>query len=173
MGGCTAEENMFGRSSGNRRLAAVLPFGIGLAILIGLAVMVAEEKPPFTVNQKAFYMDPVEVDFVRPGLQVKILSASIDAQGVIQARFRITDPRGLPLDRLGVTTPGAVSTSFIAAVLPKGATQYTAYTTRVQTSPITHQSAIQAGTDTPAGPYQQVGDGEYTYTFSIRAPANY
>ncbi len=154
-------------------LRVKIPFLAGLGVLIGLAATVTEQRPPFTPNQKAFYLTPEQVNFVRPGLVVKILSASIDAEGRIQARFKITDPRGLALDRLGVSTPGAVSLSFIAAVLPRNATQYTAYTTRVQTSPITRQSATQAGTDAPAGTYQQVGEGEYIYTFTTRAPANY
>ncbi len=127
-------------------------------------------KAAFTVNQKAYYLDPAQLAFVRPGLQVRILSATIDSEGRVQARFRVTDPRGVPLDRLGVLTPGTVSTSFVAAVLPAAQAQYTAYTTRVQTSPITQRSATQAGSDSPAGAYQQVAEGEYTYTFSTRAP---
>ncbi len=141
---------------------------LALSVLTGLAAVV-EQNNPFTEHDKAFYLDAQNVAFVRPGLQLKILAASIDPSGVIQVRFKITDPKGLPLDRAGVVTPGAVSTSFIAAVLPNGSTQYTAYTTRVQTSPITKQSATQAGTDT-GGAYEQVGDGEYVYTFGTRAP---
>jgi OmcA/MtrC family decaheme c-type cytochrome len=153
-------------------LRAKIPFLAGLAVLIGLGGAVTERKSPFSPHQKAFYMTPEQVSFVRPGLVTKILAASIDADGRIQVRFKITDPRGLGLDRLGVVTPGVVSTSFVAAVLPNNATQYTSYTTRVQTSPITRQSATQAAADAPAGTYQQVGDGEYTYTFTTRAPAS-
>jgi OmcA/MtrC family decaheme c-type cytochrome len=150
-----------------------VPFVAGLGVLIGLAATVTDQRAPFSPHQKAFYMTPAEVAFVRPGLVTKILSASIDSERRIQVRFKITDPRGLPLDRTGVVTPGAVSTSFVAAVLPSNATQYVSYTTRVQTSPITRQSATQAVADTPAGTYQQVSEGEYIYTFTTRAPANY
>ncbi len=149
---------------------------ISVGILSAVAVAVTQQKPTFTPNQKAYYLDSSQVAFVRPGLVVKILSASIDAQGRIQARFRITDrpdPLGLPLDRTGVFTPGTVNTSFIAAVLPAGAAQYTSYTTRVQTSPITRESATQAVADSPAGTYEQVAEGEYLYTFTTRAPANF
>ena len=107
---------------------------------------------------------------MRPGLILKIESATIASDGTIQAQFKLTDPQGLPLDRLGVTTPGAVSVSFIAATIPAGQTQYTAYTTRVQTSPITKVSATQAGTDS-GGVFTQVGDGEYTYKFGTKAPS--
>ena len=154
-------------------LRAKIPFLAGLVVLIGLAATVTERKTPFTPFQKAYYMTPAELNFVRPGLVTKILSASIDAEGRIQVRFKITDKMGAALDRTGVNTPGVVGTSFIAAVLPSNATQYVAYTTRVQTSPITNRSATQAAADAPAGTYQQVGEGEYTYTFNTRAPANY
>src|SRR5713226_2643024 len=134
-------------------------WALALSVLTGLAAVV-EHKNPFTEHDKAFYLDAKDVAFVRPGLDLKILSASIDPSGAIQVRFKITDPKGLPLDRTGVVTPGAVSTSFIAAVLPNSTTQYIAYTTRIETSPITKQSATQASTDA-GGAYQQVGDGEY------------
>ena len=150
-----------------RPLAAV-------SILVGCAlVLTSATNAPFTVHQKAYYLDPVQVNFVRPGLVIKISSAEIATDGTIRTRFKLTDPQGLPLDRLGITTPGAISVSLIAATIPQGQTQYTAYTTRVVTSPITRVTATQPGTDTPAGAYQQVGEGEYTYTFSIRAPANF
>ena len=70
------------------------------------------------------------------------------------------------------TTPGVVSTSFVGARIPKDESQYVAYTTRTQTSPITGVSAIQAGTDS-GGAYQQIGDGTYTYTFAKVLPADY
>lgn len=155
-----------------RPAAGLVAWFLSAALLVAVAATVTRQKPEFTVHDKAFYLDAEKVAFVRPGLQVQIVSASIDAQGLVQVRFKLTDPKGLPLDRLGVNTPGTVNTSFIAAVLPNNATQYTAYTTRVQTSPITKQSATQAGTDT-GGAYQQVGDGEYTYTFGTRAPSGF
>ncbi|HYM12581.1 MAG TPA: OmcA/MtrC family decaheme c-type cytochrome [Bryobacterales bacterium] len=155
------------------RAAGPVSWLLALSVLTGLAAVVSRQKPPaFSVHDKAFYLSAQDVDFVRPGLNVTIESASIDAGGVIQVRFKLADPKGLPLDRLGVVTPGAVSISFIAATIPAGASQYTAYTTRQQTSPITKQTATQAGTDS-GGSYQQVADGEYTYTFKTLAPAGY
>ena len=120
-------------------------------------------------HEKAYYATQEVVNFVRPGLVLKILSADIAADGTIRARFRITDPRGLPLDRLGVNTPGPVSTSFVVSTIPNGQTQYVAYTTRLQTSPITGVSATQASADTN-GVYAQIADGEYQYTFGTKAP---
>ncbi|MBI4874693.1 MAG: OmcA/MtrC family decaheme c-type cytochrome [Acidobacteria bacterium] len=86
--------------------------------------------------------------------------------------MKITDPKGLPLDRAGIETPGAVSGSLILAYIPKGQTQYTAYTTRSATSPITNRTAIQAGADS-GGVWTQVAPGEYTYRFGTKLPANY
>ncbi len=146
--------------------------GLLFAVLAGLVVSVAAERPIFTKNQKAFYLTEQELAFIRPGLLVKIMDASIDEDGTIQARFTATDPRGLPLDRTGIFTPGAVSTSWIAAVLPAGEDLYTAYTTRMSTSPITNDTAIQASSDS-GGTYEKVADGEYMYTFATRAPLNF
>ncbi|MBZ5596659.1 MAG: OmcA/MtrC family decaheme c-type cytochrome [Acidobacteriia bacterium] len=143
-----------------------------VALLAGSLAMVSAPKPPFNKHQKAYYVDPKVIAFVRPGLVTTIESAQIASDGTITAKFKITDPQGLPLDRAGLYTPGAVSTSFIAATIPVGVEQYTAYTTRVQKSPITGNSATQAGTDS-GGTYQQVGDGEYVYTFHTKAPAGY
>lgn len=146
---------------------------IALVALIGAAVLLSSsDKPVYTEKQKAFYADPNLVNFVRPGLVLKILSASIESDGTIKARFKLTDPRGLPLDMDGVTTPGPISVRLVAAYIPKGQTQYVAYTTRVQTSPITRVSATQANYDV-GGTFSKVGEGEYLYTFRTKAPADF
>src|SRR6185503_14638313 len=154
----------------NSMIRSAIQAGAVLALMAGSLALVSAPKPPFDKHQKAFYANPELIAFVRPGLVVAIVSANIAADGTITARFKVTDPRGLPLDRTGVYTPGAVSTSFIAATINKGDEQYTAYTTRLQTSPITKTSATQAGTDS-GGTYQQVAEGEYIYTFHTKAPA--
>src|SRR5713101_2578746 len=148
----------------------VVQFAPAIALLAGSALLISASKPAFSPHEKAYYASASAVNFVRPGLVVKILSANIAADGTIQASFRITDPQGLPLDRLGVDTPGAVSTSFLVSTIPNGQTQYVAYTTRLQSSPITGVSAIQAGTDAN-GVYLKTADGEYQYTFGTKAPA--
>jgi OmcA/MtrC family decaheme c-type cytochrome len=135
-------------------------------------VLSSQSGSRFTPRDKAFYKPEAIVNFVRPGLVLKIESAGIASDGTIQAKFKVTDPQGLGLDRLGVSTPGAVSISFVASTIPAGQTQYVAYTTRVQTSPITNKSAIQGSTDS-GGVFAQVADGEYTYTFKTKAPAGF
>ena len=145
-----------------------------LAVLVVVAASVALISAPMltTGNQKAAFADPNLVNFVRPSLVYKILSAQIAADGTVTARVRITDPKGLPLDKAGIKTPGVVGGSMILAYIPKGQTQYTAYTTRTQTSPITGKSAIQAGTDS-GGVWTEVAEGEYTYKFNTKVPATY
>ena len=149
------------------RLIAALLVAVASAILLS-----SSDKPAFTAGDKAYHADPNLVDFVRPGLVLKILSAEIGADGTIKTRFRLTDPKGLPLDKDGIATPGAVSLRFVAAYVPKGQTQYVAYTTRTQTSPLTKVTALQASSDS-GGVFEKVGEGEYVYTFKTKAPAGF
>ncbi|MCL4402683.1 MAG: OmcA/MtrC family decaheme c-type cytochrome, partial [Acidobacteria bacterium] len=145
---------------------------LGAAGLVASAVLLGSPGKPLTVHDKAYYANPALANFVRPGLVINVFGAEIAADGTIKASFRLTDPKGQPLDRQGVTTPGPVSVSFIAAYIPKGATQYTAYTVRPQTSPITGATAVQASTDS-GGVFAKTADGEYTYTFKTRAPQGF
>jgi OmcA/MtrC family decaheme c-type cytochrome len=143
-----------------------------VAALFGAAGLISAPKSPFNPNKKAFYLSDKDAQYIRPGLVLKVLSASIADNGTVTARVRFSDPQNVPLDRLGIDTPGAVSASLIAAYIPKGQTQYVAYTTRVQTSPITNKSATQAGADT-GGAWTKAADGEYTYVFGTKIPAGY
>ncbi len=147
----------------------VVGLASAVALLVGSALLISATKPALSPHEKAFYAAPEVVNFVRPGLIVKILSAEIAADGTIRARLRITDPRGLALSREGVDTPGVVNTSFVVTSIPTGQTQHVAYTTRMQRSPITGVTATQAAADTN-GAYVKIADGEYQYTFGTRAP---
>lgn len=146
------------------RIAVALFLVAGSMLLMGAT----EKKTAFTVHDKAYYADANTVNFVRPGFTITIVSAKIATDGTISVDYKLTDPKGLPLDLTGVTTPGAVSVSFVAAYIPKGQTQYVAYTTRSQTSPITKVTAIQAGADS-GGTSQTIAVGEYLYTFKQKA----
>ena len=143
-----------------------------VTVLAGAIALQSEGSYSFNKHQKAYYAARDVINFVRPGLVFKVTQAAIAQDGTITARVLVTDPQGLPLDRAGVDTPGAVSISFIAATIPSGQREYTAYTTRVQTSPITNKSATQAGADS-GGAFTKNADGDYTYTFKTRAPSGF
>ncbi len=147
--------------------ARVSAIGAVLGLTLGSAT-----HSPYTPREKAFFADAATVQFVRPGLVFKITAGQIAADGTITATISMTDPQGLPLDRLGVSTPGAVSVSFIAATIPNGQEQYNAYTVRTKTSTINGKSAIQAGADS-GGTFTAVTDGVYTYKFATKAPAGF
>src|SRR5450631_2310538 len=144
-------------------------YALALAAITASVVLVsAQKKSAFTPFDKAYYASEATVNFVRPGLTLKVVSANIAQDGTISVDYKITDPKGLPLDPAGITTPGAVSVSFLCAYIPKGQTQFYDYNTRVQTSPITKASATQASTDS-GGTTKQVADGEFVYTFKTKA----
>jgi OmcA/MtrC family decaheme c-type cytochrome len=143
-----------------------------LVAVIALSLTGATRKHQYSPREIASYADAATVDFVRPGLVFKITGAQIASDGTITVTISIADPEGLPLDRAGVTTPGAVSISMVAATIPKGQQQYVAYTTRIQKSPITGVSAIQGSADS-GGVFTPVSDGVYKYTFGTRAPVGF
>src|SRR5215467_8896151 len=97
---------------------------LAVATLAALSLTGGTKKHQYSPREKAFYADANTVEFVRPGLVFKITGAQIAADGTITATISMTDPQGLGLDRLGVSTPGAVSVSMVAATIPKGQEQY-------------------------------------------------
>ncbi|MBI3684304.1 MAG: OmcA/MtrC family decaheme c-type cytochrome [Acidobacteria bacterium] len=147
---------------------------LGAALLLagGAAALTSAPSNPYRPTDKAYYLDERTVNFVRPGLVIRITKTEITADNTLRVTFKLADPRGLPLDREGIVTPGIVNTSFVVAYIPQNQSQYTSYTTRVQTSPITGKSAVQAGSDT-GGRYDKIADGEYLYTFGTKLATNF
>lgn len=143
-----------------------------ITVLAGAVALQSASKNSFTKRDKAYYADATVINFVRPGLVFKISTASIGSDGTITARVLVTDVQGLPLDRNGIDTPGAVSMSFIAATIPNGQKQYTSYTTRSVTSQDGKTTATQASADS-GGTFTANADGDYTYTFKTKAPATF
>lgn len=143
---------------------------LGLAIVAAGAaqsVRISPIKNFLNPHQKGYFLDTPTAEFVRPGLNITIQSAAIASDGTISTTFTVADPGGLPLDMSGITTPGAISLSFLAAYIPNGQEQYVSYITRVATgkaiASVNQPAADSGGTTT------QIGAGQYTYTFKTKA----
>ena len=137
-----------------------------------LAVGAAAGDPPhgrkrfYTPHDKAYFLDE-SVEFVNPGLTITVQSAAIASDGTITATYTVADPTGLPLDASGVTTPGTISLSFLAAEIPQGQEQYVSYITRAATGKVI--ASTQQPTSDSGGTTASVGPGQYTYTFKAKA----
>jgi OmcA/MtrC family decaheme c-type cytochrome len=119
---------------------------------------------------KRHYLTDQQIAFIRPGLTLEVKEVLINADRSISVTYKVTDPKGLPLDRDGVFTPGTVSASFILAYIPAGQNQYVAYTTRTTApSPLTGATAVQASSDS-GGTTTKVADGTYKYTLRTKLP---
>ena len=139
-----------------------------ILVLAALSCLSAPRRP-YSPHEKAFYVDDATVEFVLPGLSIKINSASVASDGTITAVYTITDPNGLPLNAAGGTTPGTVSLSYVAAVLPNNQQDYTAYATHAASGKAL-ASTQQPGADT-GGTVTQTGPGQYQYVFHTKAPS--
>lgn len=109
------------------------------------------------------------------GVAIKIKSASIAKDGTITTKFTLTDGNGAGLDVNGVLTAGAEGLGFIAAYIPNGQSQYTAYTTTVDKATTnSNPSQTQAGLDS-GGTYTLVdaASGTYNYTFGTKVPVTF
>ncbi|HTB13467.1 MAG TPA: OmcA/MtrC family decaheme c-type cytochrome [Bryobacteraceae bacterium] len=137
------------------------------------AVMSLSSAPrkPYSRHEKAFFADAATVDFVRPGLTITVNSASIASDGTITVSYMLADPNGLPLDNSGVQTPGTISTSFVAGVLPQNTGDYSTYTTSSATGAALG-SIVQPGADS-GGTISVLGSGQYQYVFHTKAPSGY
>jgi OmcA/MtrC family decaheme c-type cytochrome len=106
------------------------------------------------------------------GVDIQVTSLAFNA-GAATVSFTLTDGRGTPLDTAGRLTDGTVAVSFVLAQLGQNAdgsaAQYTAYTTRVQTSPITSASAVQATAES-TGTLRVVDVKNGTYAYQVAAP---
>lgn len=144
-----------------------------LAAIAGVVVMSVASAPrkPYSPREKAFYLDSTTLQFIRPGLTVTINSASVAQDGTIAVTYTLSDPSGLPLDLLGVSTPGTINLGYVAAVLPGDQEQYTAYTTRVNSGTAV-ASTNQPGPDS-GGVVTNIAPGQYQYVFRTKAPSGF
>ena len=129
------------------------------AIAAALAISLASApRKPYSSHEKAFYANAQTVEFVLPGLTITAVSAGVASDGTITVSYSLTDPTGLPLDAAGATTPGTISVSFVAAVLPNNSGDYTTYTTRPASGTVL-TSTQQPGADS-GGVITSLGSGQ-------------
>jgi OmcA/MtrC family decaheme c-type cytochrome len=126
----------------------------------------------YSRSEKEYYLTQAQTDFVRPGFKIKVNSVTIGSDRKPVVDVTLTDDSGQPVDRLGVLTPGTISTTHILSWYDPATRNYTSYGTRVQTSPITGVSATQAAADS-GGVYKDVDLGHYTYTFKTVLPSGF
>ncbi len=123
------------------------------------------EGPPGTPGRNAY--------LTGPGVKLTILDTQINAAGVATTTFRLTDENGLALDRDGIYTEAPISVRFVLAWIDEDASgeplQYTAYTTKSQSNPITGQTVDQAAAD-EGGAFEELDftTGTYRYTFNTQ-----
>jgi OmcA/MtrC family decaheme c-type cytochrome len=148
-----------------------------LAATLFLAVASAQDRPAkrnrnYNPEAKAAAS---QFESFSTGVVIKIKSASIGKDGTITAQFTLTDSNGNGLDINGVLTPGSESVGLMAAYIPSGQTQYTAYTTTVDKATTNNNpSQIQAGLDS-GGTFTLVdaASGTYNYVFATKAPTTF
>jgi OmcA/MtrC family decaheme c-type cytochrome len=146
---------------------------LSIVILALVAILAATLTAQVKQKKRQADLDANTISYLRPGILVKVVSAAIAQDGTITARVKVTDPKGVPLDKDGITTPGVVTLRFIAAYIPAGKKQYVAYTTTVLKATLnSNPSETQAGTDS-GGTFTTNAEGDYTYTFKTKAPTGF
>lgn len=129
-----------------------------------------------TTSNLEYYLSDDGIAYIRPGLKIKVNSVTIGSDRKPVVDLSLTDSLDQPLDRLGKTTPGVISPSFILSWYNPETRQFTAYTFRTVTTPPSSPrpgvSAVQASVDT-GGKFIDLETGHATYTFGTILPAGY
>ena len=149
---------------------------VAALVVVGCAAaLMSTSTPPYSPQDKAFYADEATLNFVRPGLVFTVTKVTITADGTVVAHIQMTDPKGAPLDRDGINSPGTISSTFILSKIPKGGRFYQSYASRVKTStwPATAGKTARQATGDSGGRYTKTAEGEYDYTFGLKLPAGY
>src|SRR5262249_28235352 len=130
----------------------------------------------YSVSQKEHYLSNNDIAFVRPGLKIIVNSVTIGSDRKPVVDLSITDSLDQPLDRLGKTTPGAVSITSSLGCSTRPPRQYTSYITRTQTAapPSANPgvTAVQATSDS-GGTFTDLDTGHASYKFGNALPATF
>ncbi|HET8774160.1 MAG TPA: OmcA/MtrC family decaheme c-type cytochrome [Thermoanaerobaculia bacterium] len=133
-------------------------------------------KPAYRSDQIEAYLSEDAIAYIRPGLKVKVNSLTIPANRKIVVDVSFTDDFDQPIDRLGKTTPGPISASFIIAWWDPAARVYTSYITRTVTTPANSPrpgvTAKQAAADS-GGVWTDLETGHAKYTFGNALPEGF
>ena len=133
------------------------------------------EQQRYASSQVEAYLTATDIAFVRPGLKIKVNSITIGTDRKPVIDVSLTDDLDQPLDRLGKTTPGPISLSFVLAWYDPATRQYTSYGTRTQTSPGNsphpNVTATQAGTI--AGTFTDLETGHSKFTSTTVLPSGF
>ena len=147
-------------------------FGLMLValLLLGSVALLSSTKSPEVTRRMAAAATSSSSNYVRPGVQLKINSTQLSLTGNVSVNFSLTDPDGVPLDYLGVQTPGPVSLKFVLAYLPqsKPDAEYIPVTLTANTS-VAGKSVTQPGFDA-GGLLTANNDGTYTYLYNAVLP---
>jgi OmcA/MtrC family decaheme c-type cytochrome len=159
---------------------------LAMAVTAGVVSLTGADKPPKIVDPRPVlsspqlypstaaehYLTQEVFDYIRPGFNIRINSVTLPEDRRLVVDYTFTDDLMQPLDRLGQVTPGALTINQVLAWWDAQKRQYTAYTTRTQTSPITGVSAIQAAADS-GGTWTDIAVGHSTYRFRTVLPADF
>ncbi len=130
-------------------------------------------KPRFSPSQVEAYATASDLAFIRPGLKVIVNSIVIGADRKPVIDLTLTDSLDQPVDRLGKTTPGPISLSFVLAWYDPATRQYTSYGTRISTAGATTDhpgaTATQAATLAVTPTDLEVGHVKFTSTTVLPA----
>jgi OmcA/MtrC family decaheme c-type cytochrome len=109
---------------------------------------------------------------VGPGLEISLSAAAIAPDGTASVELMLADGAGIPLERTGLLTEGAVDVRLVLARLeeaPAGgdlAGPYVPLTTRVR---IGAAGASEGGAFDLGGSFEELGAGRYRYAFATKA----
>lgn len=128
---------------------AVLIFGASQAV----AKSDAADSGHYTTKDKEYYLTADQIFFIRPGLEVGIVSYTIPADMQLEVIFTLQDSGGLTLDMDGVTTPGPVQMWWTLAYVGEEG-----HKVNVLGSGFSYDRN---------GTYTDLGDGNYMFKFSV------
>lgn len=148
-------------------------WGILILFLFGCEGPAGPPGPTSDGNPGDGGATPLEPWLTQPGVAIAVTDLAFDSNGSATVSFTLTDGSGAAVDPSGALTTGSVALGFVLAQLAENADgtpgQYTAYTTLVQTSPITGASAVQATTES-TGTLRPIDVGQGTYQYDVAAP---